>query len=308
MTFDVALHSGRVRVRRDADHEHVDGGDVGGGVGVRVEADPSLSAASWWGGVAGLLWRVEEHLGGEALDETERARRAVEATTVTWDADTHTLRVAAPDERTLRSVPLTVTLTAPVVPTLRVRAGAASVQATEPVDEVEIETTGEVDLAETGGRASVRCGAGDIRIGTVRKHLRVHGGAGRIGIDRVLGPIDVHTGAGSVRLGTVHADVAVRLAGGDVEVREAVGGDLELSTGAGSVRVGVRPGVDARLDLRSAVGRARSELPVHADRVGAGETGAAGRDCAGSSDTGVAGPVRLRARSGAGDVTVTRSG
>lgn len=282
VALDVTLTAGSVRVR----------GKEGRGVTVVVEADPDTGGAPGWGGVAGLLGRVEEQLTGATLDPGERARRAVEATTVTWDDEARELRVAAPGDRALRSVPLAVTVLAGEVGALRVRAGAAAVRGAIPVGEVDVEGTGTVDLLETRGRASVRCGAGDVRIGTARAALRVRGGAGEVAVERAHGPVEVVAGAGRVRLGEVHADVAVRLAGGDVTVDDAVGGDLDLSTGAGSVRVGVRPGVDARLDLHTAAGRARSELEVHADRPPRAVGDAPGD------------PVRLRARSTAGDVLV----
>jgi len=91
-----------------------------------------------------------------------------------------------------------------------------------------------------------------------------------------------------VRLGDVHADVAVRAAAGDIEVADAVAGDVEIGTGVGSLWVGVHAGVDAKVVLNAAAGRVRSELPVRADRP----------------DQPDGGPLRVRARTGAGDVTV----
>jgi hypothetical protein len=87
----------------------------------------------------------------------------------------------------------------------------------------------------------------------------------------------------------VRADLAVRAAAGDVEVADAVTGDLEIGTGVGSLRIGVHPGVDAQVTLHATVGRVRSELPVRAERPEHPDGG----------------PLRVRARTGAGDVTVT---
>jgi len=56
------------------------------------------------------------------------------------------------------------------------------------------------------------------------------------------------------------------------------------------LRVGVHPGVAAELDLSSASGRARSELPV-SERA----------------PEGVDTVVRVRGRTGSGDVLVTRA-
>ncbi|HSK59325.1 MAG TPA: hypothetical protein VK935_09760, partial [Actinomycetospora sp.] len=83
-----------------------------------------------------------------------------------------------------------------------------------------------------------------------------------------------------------------RAAAGDVEVADAVAGDLEIGTGVGTVWVGVHSGVDARVELRATVGRVHSELPVHRERP-PGSEGAGGHR-----------PLPVRARPGAGDVTV----
>lgn len=257
----VALDVGEVVVDLDAE-------DAPGRVHARVEV---VAGAGLIGGVADLLGRLGDGLTGSNADD--RAAAALAATTLTWDAEQRRLEVRGPGELTLRSVALKVTVGLPHASGIRVRAGAADVTVRGRAGDVTVHTTGAVTLDEVTGR------------------LRVAGGAGRIAVARVLGPAEITTGAGRVGLGEVRADTAVRAAAGDLDVGDAVAGDLELTTGAGSLRVGVRSGVDARVDLHATTGHAVSDLPVRPD---------------GPAGIGPA-SLRVRGRTGAGDVTVTRA-
>jgi hypothetical protein len=282
VTLDVALDAGRVRVNLAPPAED------GASLRVRVEADPD-TPPSWLrglGAVLGFLGADRRADGPSSPDE--RADAAVAAATLEWDADARRVTVRGPRDLALRGVPLAVTVRAPQDSVLRVRAGAARVAVEGRAGEVSVHGTGEVRLEEVTGRTDLRCGAGDVRIGRLGAPLRLTGGAGGIRIDHVHAPVELTTGAGRVRLGDVHADVAVRAAAGDIEVADATAGDVEISTGVGSVWVGVHAGVDAKVVLNAAAGRVRSELPVRADRPARPDGG----------------PLRVRARTGAGDVTV----
>jgi len=260
VTLDVALDAGRVRVNLAPPAED------GASLRARIEADPD-TPPSWLRGLGAVLG----FLGADGPSSPdERADAAVAATTLEWDPEARRLTVRGPRDLGLRGVPLAVTVRAPRDSVLRVRAGAARVAVEGRAGEVSVHGTGEVHLDDVSGRTELRCGAGEVRIGQVRA------------------PLEITTGAGRVRLGEVHADVAVRAAAGDVEVADAVAGDVEIGTGVGSLWVGVHPGVDAKVVLNAAAGRVRSELPVRADRP----------------DQPDGGPLRVRARTGAGDVTV----
>lgn len=279
VTLDLAIDAGTVRVRLDPEPDAT--------VGVRVEPDPD-APPGWLRGLSGLLG----FLGADRAPTSpqERAAAAVDATTLDWDADARRLTVRGPGDLALRGIPLAVTVRAPRGSALRLRAGAARIRVEGRADEVSVHGTGEIRLDEVAGRADLRCGAGEVRVGRLEGPLRMSGGAGGVRVDHVLAPAEIVTGAGRIRLGEVRADVAVRAAAGDVRVADAVAGELELGTGVGSLWVGVHAGVDAEVALHAAVGRVRSELPVRADRPERGEP--------------VAGPLSVRARTGAGDVTV----
>ncbi|GAA4908586.1 hypothetical protein EV188_101930 [Actinomycetospora succinea] len=277
VTLDLAIDAGTVRV-------HLDPGPDAS-VGLRLEADPD-APPGWLRGISGLLG----FLGADRTPTTpeERAAAAVAATTLGWDADARRLVVRGPGDLALRGIPLAVTVRAPRGSSLRLRAGAARIRVEGRADEVSVHGTGEIRLDEVAGRTELRCGAGEVRIGRLEGPLRMTGGAGGVRVDHVLAPAEITTGAGRIRLGEVHADVAVRAAAGDVRVADAVSGELELGTGVGSLWVGVHAGVDAKVALHAAVGHVRTDLPVRTERpeAPAGE------------------PLSVRARTGAGDVTV----
>jgi len=298
-TLDVALDAGTVRVHLAAIADGADGDTVRARLEVDPDAPPGwlqglhgLAGLAGLSGLLGLLGGGREGGGAPATPE-ERAAQAVAATTLDWDADARRLTVRGPRDLGLRGVPLALTVRAPAGTDVQLRAGAARVVVEGPAGEVAVRGTGAVTLDEVTGRADLRCGAGEVRIGRLRGPLELRGGAGGVRIDRVLAPAEITTGAGRIRLGEVHADVAVRAAAGDVEVADAVAGDLEIGTGVGTLWVGVHPGVDARVELRAAAGRVHSELPVQRERPG--PAGGAGAD---------ARPLHVRARTGAGDVTV----
>jgi hypothetical protein len=282
-----------------------DGGEATATREVRVEvtADPD-EAPGWVRGLAGLMdaaGGLERRFGFDlgamtglganpGEDPEERARRAVEGVEITL-ADGR-LSVRGPREVMLRAVTLAVTVHAPAGCGVAVHAGAAPVDVTGRPGEVEIRTTGTVAVEEIAARGAIRCGAGDVSVRRVAGVLRVKGGAGDVTLGDVGASTEVVTGSGSVAVARVAADLSVRAGSGDVTVRDASAGDLELSTGAGSVRVGVHPGVEASVDLRSAAGSASSDLPVSRTRPETGTDATAGA------------PLRIRGRAAAGSARV----
>lgn len=290
----VEIDAGRVDVRLDS----------AAAVTVEVVADRE-GAPGWVQGLAGLVdaaGGLERRFGfdlsavaglGVRRDESpeERAARAVAETGIAWQDGV--LRVRSPREVALRTIPLSVTVHAPESSAVTVRAGAAPVDVAGTPGPAEIRTTGTVSLDRVAARSAITCGAGDVTVGRVDGALRVKGGAGDVFLDEVHAGVEVVTGSGSVTAGRVAADLAVRCGSGDVTVRDASAGDLDLSTGAGSVRVGVHPGVDASVDLRSAAGTAASDLPVTPTRPEGDPS---------------SGTVRIRGRAAAGDTRVVRAG
>ena len=269
---------------------------------VHVEVTADLEGAPGWvRGLAGLVdaaGGLERRFGFDlgsipglgvrpGEDPEERAARAVAAVEITLEDGR--LTVHGPREVVLRTVPLHVTVQAPVDSGVTVHAGAAPVDLSGRPGPVDIGTTGRVTVSEVVARSSVRCGAGDVAITRVAGVLRVKGGAGDVTLHEVAAPVEVVTGSGSVTADRVNADLAVRCGSGNVTVRDASAGNVDLTTGAGSVRVGVHAGVDASVDLRSAAGSASSDLPVTSSRP---------------EGTTTAAPLRIRGRAAAGSARV----
>ncbi|HET8583378.1 MAG TPA: DUF4097 family beta strand repeat-containing protein [Jatrophihabitans sp.] len=159
---------------------------------------------------------------------------------------------------------------------------------------------GDADLAFGAGEAAVRDVDGD---------LRVRFGSGTVKAVHVSGSVQLRSGSGNAQLGEVggalacgcgNGDLAVRIARGPVRARSGSGsarlaevhGDVDVASGAGEVEIGLPAGLNAQLDLQSGSGQVRSELPVD-DRPGKG--------------TGNGKPIRLRARTGSGDVRLFRA-
>jgi hypothetical protein len=294
----VEIDAGRVDVRlRSTPPE--------GSAEVRVEVTADLEGAPGWvRGLAGLVdaaGGLERRFGFDlgaipglgvrpGEDPEERAARAVAAVEITLEDGR--LAVHGPREVALRTVPLHVTVHAPVDGAVTVHAGAAPVDVSGRPGAVDVRTTGAVTVDEVVARSSVRCGAGDVAVRRVAGVLRVKGGAGDVTLHDVAAAVEVITGSGSVIADRVAADLVVRCGSGDVTVRDASAGDVDLTTGAGSVRVGVHAGVDASVDLRSAAGSASSDLPVTSTRP------------EGTSGTTAAAPLRIRGRAAAGSARV----
>jgi len=143
-------------------------------------------------------------------------------------------------------------------------------------------------VEEVTGPADVYAASGGVRIGAAGT-LDVHTASGDIRVAHATGDTDAHTASGSITIGVADASVRARTASGDVEIGEVSDGRVDAHTASGNVRVGVRAGVAVRLDLSTASGRARSELPVEDAPPPGGAT------------------LHVRARAASGNVLVTRA-
>ena len=142
--------------------------------------------------------------------------------------------------------------------------------------------------------------------------LSAHTGMGLVHCEGELSATDVKTGLGDVRLDHVDVaqcdrDINVRTASGDITIGRALGsvvtrsasgqttiaevssGSVNARTSVGAIHIGVRDGAAAWLDVASKYGTVRNGLDAAA---GPGE-----------SDS----TVEVRARTGAGDITIERA-
>ncbi|MEU8958193.1 DUF4097 family beta strand repeat-containing protein [Streptomyces sp. NPDC048518] len=151
---------------------------------------------------------------------------------------------------------------------------------------------GDVRIGYADGAAHAASGSGEIRLGEIRGEVVAKNSNGPVGLGDIEGDVTVKTSNGSVTVDRAAADVSVKTACGSIQVGELVRGTSELETAAGKIDVGIREGTAAWLDVRTGGGVVRQSL----------EESGTSQAPADATDT-----LKLRARSGFGDITVHRA-
>lgn len=195
------------------------------------------------------------------------------------------LRVEVPESgRLFRKAEVVVTLGLPARSGLEVKGGAADTTVRGGVTGLAVKIgAGDVDV-DAAEAVAVKAGQTDVRIGTAGS-VAVSTGQGSLRADRV-GNTAFKAGQGSASFGRTDGAIAVKGGMVQLDIREAGPGDVAFDTGAGSATVGVAIGTTVQLDLMSASGDVRCDLPLES-----------------SAPSGGAG-LRLRLRTGSGDLRV----
>ncbi|MGQ0772819.1 MAG: DUF4097 family beta strand repeat-containing protein [Pseudonocardiales bacterium] len=278
--ISVEIGSGRL------DIQLVEGAAGAGAVAVQIRPDPP-GQLPWTAGIGGLLTWLGEQTG--AAQPGELAAEAARNTAI--DFTGQRLSVCSPRDFPLRTVPLTIEVTAPAGSSITARSGSADVAVDGVADRLDASTgSGQVRAQKCTGAMDIRTSSGHVGLGSALGGLRVRTGSGGVDVVSLQGAgggSTVQTGSGDVRLGAVGHDVNARTGSGDLTVVDASAGDIELTTGSGQLRVGIHAGVRAEVDVSSGSGRARSDLPVGGPPT--------------EGDVG----LRVRARTGSGDALVT---
>jgi hypothetical protein len=156
---------------------------------------------------------------------------------------------------------------------------------------------GNTDLAFGSAEAAVRHVSGDLRLrfgsGTAKAvqvtgSVQVRSGAGDSEFGEIGGGLTSGSGSGSVLARIVRGAVRARCGSGRTWLGE-VHGDVDLASGSGAFEIGLPEGVTAQLNVTTGSGRVRSDLPID------------------DAPTGSAAPIRIRARTGSGDVRLFRA-
>lgn len=208
-------------------------------------------------------------------------RKAAARTTV--DFSDGRLKIVAPrhkpfelSARKSRSVQITIQV--PTSSNLRVDAQAGHLHGSGALGDVRIKTSlGDVQL-DRSGPLDIDTSAGSVSVGSVSGDAEVSTGSGRVRIERVAGAADIKSSNGDIGLGAVGggarvraangaisveqpgSDVRAKTANGSIRVGAVSGGVLDLSTSMGGIDVEVAPGVVAKLDLSSKLGRVTNGL------------------------------------------------
>lgn len=238
---------------------------------VEVRHDPAGSGPDLRSGLAGLLNWVGEQFGEAGVRaglDTERLRaprepiaEAVRQTRI--DLTGNRLAVRTPSTSPLRSIPLTVRVTAPESSGVTIRTSSGEVAVSGRAGRISVQSgSGTVSVERAEDRAAVRSGAGQLRLGEMVGGVQARSGNGDIEVGELTAESTVASGSGDVWLGAVRADVLVRSGSGDVTVSDAASGRVELISGSGEVQAAIRRGSLAEVDLTSSTGSVRSDLDV----------------------------------------------
>ena len=167
-------------------------------------------------------------------------------------------------------------------------------------------SSGSADIEATGD-LWLRAGHGSATVGTVDGTAEITADHGQIRLGSVTGAAILKASHGNVTVGRSGGELEAKLSYGDLEITQALdsvtaktaygaivlsevsSGSVQVESGYGVITIGVRPGVAAWLDLSSKSGHVRNQLE-----------GAAAPD---ESERTVA----VRARTSAGDITVTHA-
>jgi hypothetical protein len=181
-----------------------------------------------------------------------------------------------------------LTLRVPTATAMRLAAGSADITVHGRSGAMDVRTgSSTIVLDEVEGGLSARTGSGDLRARLVTGAATCKGGSGDVEIDQVGGDLTVSVGSGDLRLGTARGAVRLRSGSGTADIG-SLSHDADLTSGSGAMTIGLAAGVQARLDVRTGSGQVRTEMPLE--------------DSAGNGPA-----IRLRARTGSGDVTVCRA-
>ncbi|MCF3185321.1 DUF4097 family beta strand repeat protein [Streptomyces polychromogenes] len=147
---------------------------------------------------------------------------------------------------------------------------------------------GDVHLDRCTADAEVH-GAGRVRIGRVDGAATVKNVNGDTEIGEVTGDVRANSSNGSITVDRAHGSVEAKSANGAIRVGEVARGRADLQTAVGRIDIGIRGSVAAWLDVTSRMGKVHNSL-------GASQ-GPEGSD----------GVVEVRARTGMGDIVITRA-
>ncbi len=175
---------------------------------------------------------------------------------------------------------------------LSVHVQSADIRTTGRVGDSDIASgSSQIELDEVDGDLRVRGGSGDLRISRVTGAGHIRGGSGQISIGDAGKEVNVGMGSGSLSIGAAHGSVRMRSGSGGAVIGVAEA-DVDVTSGSGQVTIGLLPGQPAKLDVLTGSGRLHTDMPVESQA----STSATGK------------PITVRARTGAGDVTIRRAG
>jgi hypothetical protein len=149
-------------------------------------------------------------------------------------------------------------------------------------------TAADINIDHVAGDLRLRYGTASSRVGTVTGSAQLKAGTATASFGEIGGSLHCDFGNGQLSAEVTHGDLRSRAGSASARIG-AVYGDVDLAFGRGPITIGIPAGVAAHLEVTSGTGLLASDLPVE-------ETPA--------DD---ARQIRVRARTGAGDIHLRRA-
>ncbi|MEI8080711.1 MAG: DUF4097 family beta strand repeat-containing protein [Actinomycetes bacterium] len=145
---------------------------------------------------------------------------------------------------------------------------------------------GDITVDDIAGDAKVTTGTGSVRLGNVKRGGVIKNSNGTVEIAQCDRYTHVRTASGNIVIGRALSSVSAGSAAGDIRIDEVSAGSVTARTGAGAISIGIREGAAAWLEVTSKYGSVRNGLTA----------------CPGPAES--ESTVEVRARTGAGDITI----
>lgn len=158
--------------------------------------------------------------------------------------------------------------------------------------------SGDVEVDHVGRFLAATTGSGSIRAHGVAGPSELHTGSGDIELQQAIGGnVKAQTGSGSIRINGLNGAITARTGSGDIETNGHLAGMSRLDTGSGSIRMSLTEDSRFNLDASTGSGTVRVHFP-----------GAPQGD---ESRHHLSGPINgggspLQAHSGSGDIEINR--
>lgn len=121
--------------------------------------------------------------------------------------------------------------------------------------------SGDVELGDVIGDASVKSASGDLTCATVGGRLRVRTASGDVRVVKTVGDAELALASGDVHIEDAEGSVKVRSASGDVRLDCVRRGRVNVETASGDLTIAVAEGVGAYLDVTTMSGETNCTLP-----------------------------------------------
>jgi hypothetical protein len=190
-----------------------------------------------------------------------------------------------------RTPPVNISVRVPLDSTLTGRSASADFMCDGRFGRCDLHSaSGDVRIEYVAGDFSRRAASGDVQFGRVDGSASINSASGDIRGDSVGGDFHAKTASGDINIEAIGGAAGITTASGDVTLGNLAVGDTRVHSASGDVVVGVAEGTALWMDLSSASGDTRSELPV-------GEVSSAAEGPA----------LRVYVRTASGDIKIRRA-